>query len=217
MKYFYAWGLLFFLPFAIYTYIKANKEERLKMIVSGIGFGMMSIVFDYLFFDYWKPVFLIDCFHFEDFLYGFIFAGILPAIHNIFGNRMVKGKYGFNIKLAILFWLILLNIFGLVVYVFEISYIYALSLTPFVIGIISCIMVKGNIKDVLITTLVSVLITFFAYSCILLIYPSVFVDNYLLDNLSGVIILGIPLEEYLFAIGIGVGTTYTYEAVFKLK
>ena len=93
MEYFYFWGLFFVLPFTIFAYIKCSKEERIKMIISGIGFGIMSVVFDYIFLNYWTPKYLIDNIHVEDFLYGFLFAGTLTSMHNIFGNKRMNGKY----------------------------------------------------------------------------------------------------------------------------
>ena len=56
MEYFYSWGLLFVLPFTIFAYIKSIKNIRIKMIISGIGFGILSIIFaDDVFFTYWAP------------------------------------------------------------------------------------------------------------------------------------------------------------------
>ena len=217
MEYFYSWGLLFVLPFTIYAYFKATKEERIKMIVSGLGFGIMSVLFDYIFQDYWSPKYLIDNIHIEDFLYGFLFAGILPAIHNIIRNKRMKGKYILDIKLTILYVLILLFVFYLIVKVFNINYIYALSLTPLIIGIISYIKVKGELKDIFITVIASLLITIIVYNIILLIYPEAIDFHFILNNISGYKLIGVPIEEWLFAICLGVGCTYTYEAVFGLE
>ena len=74
MEYFYSWGLLFVLPFTIYFYIKNDKSIRIKMMVSGLGFGIMAVCFSYIYFNYWNPTYLITNFHIEDFLYGFLFS-----------------------------------------------------------------------------------------------------------------------------------------------
>lgn len=217
MEYFYSWGLLFVLPFTIYAYYKSTKEERIKMIISGIGFGIMSVLFDYIFVDYWKPKYLIDNIHLEDFFYGFLFAGILPSIHNIIRKKRMKGKLRLNIGLSILYILILLLVFYLTVETFNLNYIYALSLTPLIIGIISYIKVKGELKDILITSFASILITIVVYNIILFIYPDAIDFHFILNNISGFKLIGVPIEEWLFAICLGVGCTYTYEAVFSLE
>ena len=111
MEYFYSWGLLFVLPFTLFAYLKSSKEVRIKMLISGIGFGIMAIFFDYVFLDYWSPKYLIDKIRIEDFLYGFLFAGILTSVHNIFRNKKMKGKFRINYKLAISYVSILLFVF----------------------------------------------------------------------------------------------------------
>lgn len=217
MEYFYSWGLLFVLPFTVFCYIKSKNRERMKMIVSGIGFGIMSVLFSYIFLDYWTPKYLIPVIHFEDFFYGFLFAGILPGIHNIIRKTKMIGKIKLNIKLAILYILILLGIFFIIVDILEINHIYALSLTPLIIGIVSFIKVKGNFIDVLITIVASLFITILVYNIILLIYPGVIDLHFMLNNVSGLKFIGVPIEEWLFAVCLGVGCTYTYEALFDLK
>ena len=217
MEYFYAYGLLFVLPFTIFAYIKSDQRLRIKMIISGIGFGILSLIFDYIYSDYWHPVYLIKDIHLEDFLYGFFFAGILPAMHNIFTKKKLEGKMKINLKLSILYTLILLSTFGIVVYILKINYIYALSIVPLIIGIISYIKVNGNIKDILITVIASVLITLFAYTMILVIYPNAIDFHFIMENISNIKIINIPLEELVFAICLGVGCAYTYDAGFNLK
>lgn len=217
MEYFYSWGLLFVLPFTIFAYIKCSKEERIKMLISGIGFGIMAVVFDYMFLNYWTPRYLINSFHVEDFLYGFLFAGILTSMHNIFRRKRMKGNFKINFKLIGLYVITLLLVFHLIVGILKWNYIYALSLTPLIIGIISFIKVKGEIVDVLITVGSSLFITILVYNIILLIYPDAIDLHFLLENISGIKFIRVPIEEWLFAICLGVGCTYTYEAVFNLK
>lgn len=217
MEYFYSWGLLFVLPFTVFAYLKGTRKLRLKMIISGIGFGVMAVVFDYMFLNYWTPKYLIENVHIEDFLYGFLFAGILTSMHNIFRKKEMEGKLRIDFKLVFAYILILMLVFYVIVSILHLNYIYALSLTPLIIGIISFVKVKGDYKDVLITVGCSIFITIFVYNIILLIYPGAIDFHFMLDNISGLKFLKVPLEEWLFAICLGVGCTYTYEAVFNLK
>ena len=161
MEYFYAYGLLFILPFTIFAFIKADKRERIKMFLTGSGFGLMAVVFDYMYTDYWHPIYLINSFHFEDYLYGLFFGGMLTVIHNLYRKKSVQGKMGFDIKLGITYCLLLLIIFYVTVNVLKLNYIYALCLVPLIVGIISYIKVKGNIKDVLVTVIFALSVTIF--------------------------------------------------------
>ena len=215
MEYFYSWGLLFVLPFTIFAYIKSNKDERIKMIISGIGFGILSIIFaDDVFASYWKPKYLIEGIYLEDFMYGFLFAGILTGAHNILRKKNMIGKFKINFKLIILYVLILIITFLIMGNLLKLNYIYPLSVTPLIIGIISWIRVKGNIIDVLLTICSSVFITILVYNIILFIYPEAISNHFVLNSLT---ILRVPITEWLFAICLGVGCTYTYEAVFNYK
>ena len=215
MKYFYSWGLLFVLPFTIYAYIKADKNVRLKMMIFGSIFGLMAVIFDYMYLNYWNPVYLFDNFHFEDFMYGFLFAGILPGINNIFGRYKMKGKLKANYILGFIYIFLIVAIFYLITVILKCNYIYALSLAPLIIGIISYIKVKGKITDILVTIIASLTITILVYNIILIIYPRAINNHFFIQNISGIIILNIPIEEILFAICLAVGCTYTYEAVFN--
>lgn len=218
MEYFYSWGLLFVLPFTLYAYIKATKEEKIKMIISGIGFGILSIIFaDDAFLSYWEPKYLIDGVYIEDFLYGFLFAGILPAVHNILRKKKMEGKFKIDYKLIIAYILIIVLVFYIMVDTLKLNCIYALAVAPLIIGIISYLKVKGEFIDILITVGCAIFITVLVYNIIIWIYPGAIDEHFMLSHVSGMKLLRVPLEEWLFAICLGIGSTYTYEAVFNLK
>ena len=217
MQYFYSWGLLFVLPFTIFCYVKSKKRVIMKMIISGIGFGIISIILSYLFLDYWTPKYLISNIHLEDFFYGFLFAGILPSIHNLIKKNSMVGKIKLDIKLVIIYILTLTVIFFTIINILHLNSIYAFSVTPLIIGIISFIKVKGKIMDLLYTVAASLFITALVYNIILFIYPAAIDLHFMLNNVSGLKFIRVPLEEWLFAFCLGVGCTYTYEALFNLN
>lgn len=217
MKYFYGLGLIIILPFTILIYLKAHNSIKIKMLVSGFGFGLLSLILSYIFKDYWKPTYLFNNIHIEDFIYGFLFAGILPGVKDIINNTKLDNKYKINLYLSLLYILILLSFFLIFTTLLKINNIYIMALIPFIIGIISLLKVKGKVINVFYTIIVSLLITIIYYELLILIYPSVIDNLFLLNNVSGIKIINIPLEELLFSIGIGTGCTYTYEAIFSLK
>lgn len=63
----------------------------------------------------------------------------------------------------------------------------------------------------ILSALVSVVITFFIIKILILIDPFVIEKIWMLENLSGIIIWGIPLEEYAFAASLGFGASFFYE------
>lgn len=228
MKYFYTWWLAFIIPFTIFFYIIAKPAERKKMIGYGFVFGAFAVIFDYVCtLDYFTPNYLISWFHFEDFLYGFAFAGILPSVHlilrgkdvtkNMNNNKFLGGKKG-NIKVVALYVAIVLATFYITVILLNMNTIYWLCFSSLIIGIYDCTKVKGDIKDVLITIFVALLITLTAYNLMLEVYLDAFKNHWLLNNLSGVNIFRVPIEEWMFAICLAIGCTYNCEvALIKPK
>lgn len=217
MKYFYAWGLLFVIPFTVLWYIGCGRRERIKMLISGIGFGIFSVTLGCFDVDYWNPAHLVPSVPLEDFFYGFLFAGILPGSYNLFRKKPMKGKLNLNWMLCIVYTILLLVVFCVVIGGLHWNSIYAFSITPLLVGIISYIRVKGEWIDAVITVAISLFITVFVYNLILFIYPNAIDVHFLCETVSGIRILRVPLEEWLFAFCLGIGCTYTYEALFNLK
>lgn len=139
---------------------------------------------------------------------------MLTAAHNILRKKHMKGKFKINFILIIEYFLILIVTFLIMSNLLRLNYIYPLSVTPLIIGIISWIKVKGNLVDVLETVASLIFITILVYNIIIFIYPEAISNHFALNVLT---ILRVPITEWLFAICLGVGCTYTYEAVFNLK
>jgi len=93
-QYFYFIGVTLFLPIWIVLFL--NKERRKDMLLLGLIAGVLAIFFGYYYanIDYWKPVYIIKNFLFEDFYYGFIFGGISSEIYELVFNKR-NSKDGF--------------------------------------------------------------------------------------------------------------------------
>ena len=142
-----------------------------------------------------------------------MFAGLLPVIHTIFSKNESERQKMLVIKdmnaLLIAFDVIItIPGFAICILVFKLNTIYTMILLPLIIGVVHFIYEKGKIKDVLFTVAVSLFITVFAYNMIILIYPDVINNHFLLSNVTGIKILRVPLEEWLFSITLGIGSTY---------
>ena len=222
MEYFYAWGQLFVLPFTIFFYIKANKAERLKMVLYGLAFGILSVLLSYWsLIDYYQPKYIFPFFHFEDFTYGFCFAGILPSVHTVLSKKSKTTTEKFSLKnfnLLVVFANILIVVLGLILGIvfFKLNTIYVFIIIPMVIGLMSYIIADGRgMQDVLITVGVALFITVIVYNIIITIYPDVISIHFLLENVSSIKLLRVPIEEWLFAASLAFGCTYNYEAALK--
>lgn len=62
-------------------------------------------------------------------------------------------------------------------------------------------------------SLTAVALTFVVFKLLLIIEPTAIQEIWMIENLSGVLIGGIPIEEYIFAAALGFGTPFFYEIV----
>ncbi len=208
----YLWGSLLLIPFWLYTFIKSEKDSRKEIIICGILFGIAAVYIGekYALHDYWQPNYLFSFFHFEDFLYGFFFGGIAAEIGQVVlkykDEKRSEGRYLY----FILFLVITIITFQVIEFL-EINSIYLHIIPPFIIGLICILIDKNNFNVALVSGLLALLITIIFQNIILLIYPEVFSDVWLLENLSGLFFLRIPIEELLFGFSLGFGASCFYE------
>lgn len=217
---FYLFGIILILP--IWMYIIAKyPESRRDMIYSGVVFGIMSVIIARLYSnnDYWNPPYLLgEVYNFEDFLYGFIFGGIATEIDDVVFNVVQKKESGRPLYLwGISFILITIVSFFITTNLLGLKSIFAHIVPPLIVG--SIISFKRN--DLFIPSLRAGLIltnlVFLWFRLLLFIDPNLIERFWLLDNLIGIFIFKIPLEELLFAFALGFGASNAYEFGFKMR
>ena len=216
----YLWASLLLVPFWLWMFFKKGVCKKDMVILGGL-FGLASVVIGmaYSNLDYWHPPYIFNnTLHIEDFIYGFLFGGITAEIYNFFGfkdkpSKNPKANYNF----VFLFFIITFLCFEILVDILKFNSIVALIVPPILIGLIVVILRKDFAKPALLSGLTILLFTFFWQQIILFIYPSAIVDFWCLQNLSGFMILGIPIEELLFAFALGFGASCCYEFVFNYK
>ena len=214
----YFFGVLIVVPIWLYFFLK-NKDSRKEMLISGITFGVMSVVLAKYFclLDYYKPSYLIDGFLLEDFLYGFFLGGLSSEIGQLVlgkkDKKVRKPKYSyFLIFLIITFLTIFLSI-----YVFKINSIYAITIPPFLIGIITVLVNKKFLKVSIVSALIVLIITLLVYNIVLLFYPDLFIQELYIEHITKASFLNVPLPEILFALALGFGASSYHELIFGFE
>jgi len=212
----YLWGLLPLLPLWLYGFIK-NKESRIEMILCGIIFGFAAVAIGYVYAtkDYWSPPYIFNNFlHIEDFIYGFLFGGIASEIFEIILRiKSVKKDQRPRKNLIIIFSLITLSCFVLFVNILNWNSIVAHIVPPLCVGIFCWVYRRDFIIPTMLSGIFLLIITFIWQSIVLLIYPNAIIDIWLLENLSGIFVNGIPIEELIFAFSLGFGASCFYELI----
>ena len=223
-QYAYLFGnLLILFPLWLFLFLHRKDLRKEILIVSlliGIG-GPLSELW-YLR-DYWQP----ETFNgwpigIEDFLFGFFIGGIASSIYEeLFGkshSKRIDRKHHLSwfIIPVIGFSIFVLN---LLIFVFGVNSIYA----SIVVFVTLALLILYFRHDLLIDSLMSGLlvgvIMFFGYLLFLTIFPEAIHRWWILQNISGILILGVPLEELLWAFGWGMvgGPMYEFFAGLKFK
>jgi len=213
---FYLWGALLLLPLWLYGFIK-NKDSRKEILICGVFFGFAAIAIGYFYsnIDYWDPPFIFNnIFHLEDFLYGLIVGGLSAEIFEIIlGYKSVQTKRKKMWILIPIFYITTFLCFYIIVDILGINSIWALIVAPIIVGIFSMILRKDFIIPTIVSGIIIMIITFLWQKLIIFIYPTAITDYWSLENMSGYMISGVPLEELLFGFALGFGASSFYELI----
>lgn len=173
--------------------------------------------------DYWRPEFFYNFpIRIEDFLFGFFIGGIASnAYEVIFDRQFAKSR---NRKINWL-WLIVptILVFAVILRFFinnvGVNSIYASVIGFLFIAFIIIILRRDLIFSALASSLVIGFSMLVMYLIIMLFFPAIFERWWMLQNLSDVYILNIPIEEILWGMGWGMvcGPMYEFFAGIKYK
>ena len=208
------------LPLWVFLFVY-RKDLRKEILISSALIGILAPL--------WSPWFIKDYWHPEslnfwrlgagDFMYGFFFGGIANVIYEeIFGKHYAKRK---NRKHHWSWFILPFAALGVLVFnipvLLGINSIYA-AITTFVV--LSSVMVYFR-RDLLIDTLMSGvlvgLITLLGYVLFLALFPGIVHAWWKLSNLSGIFVMGVPIEELLWAFGLGMVAGPFYEFFMGLR
>ena len=214
----YLWGSLLLIPLWLAIYIKQpSTNTRYEMLIIGLVFGAASVIIALLYSldDYWHPPYIFGKWlPIEDLLYGFIFGGITSEFYEfVFRPKEVKERLVKRRFLGFVFLAVMVIGMFLMVSVLKINSLTAMVIVALFIGIATVIIRKDLFIPALLSGILIVLLQFLWYWIILAICPSIFSDYWKMENLSGIMILKIPLEEVAFAFALGFGAAHVYEMI----
>lgn len=196
-----AWLLLFL-----------NKPYRREMLVMSLFFAPFAFLDFWFLQDYWSPRTLFGtAFGLETFLFAFLVGGIGAVIYEEFrGLKLVRTKREpswilTGSSLLLLFDFLILRVF------IGINSMYAVYVVFIFCAIFMYTVRRDQAVNLLASGLLSGIVGFFLYLIYLYFYPDVIRVWWRLENLSGILIAGIPLEELLFAFGFGMVAGPLYE------
>lgn len=222
-KYAYLLGNLFLLlpVWAVLFWLRPDKRKEMLIVSLLTGFaGPLSELW-YLQ-DYWNP----ETFNgwpigFEDYLFGFGIGGIASVAYEVFSRRYYMRKkdhrykwLSFLLPVSIAF-LALFN----VLFFSGINSIYASIIAFLAVAAVFIFFRPDLARDALLSGLVMGLLMFLGYMFFLAVFPEAIERFWQLKNLSGVLVRGVPIEELLWAFGLGMimGPAYEFFTGRRLK
>lgn len=163
--------------------------------------------------DYWHPQYLVNIFGFgiEDLLFAFLIGGIGVVIYeDLFIKRMRRGKREHSEFIAIL-GLISLLIVVVLTFSLKINSIYATSIVMILMAIIIITKRHDLLKNAFANGILVSLVMFIFYFIWTRIFPNIIQSWWDLNNISGIIFFGAPLEELLWGFAWGFLACPLYE------
>ena len=222
-QYAYLLGSILFLPVWLFLYFR-RKDLRKKMIVMSFLLGFVGPLTESFFIkDYWRPFTITNTsIGIEDYIFVFLFSGIACVLYEeIFGKKLSSRKnrnHHWALFFAFLAGISFLSFFFFLLYV-GINSIYASFISCIILGISFLIFRKDLWIDAIASGFLCGGLFLVFYVLFIQIYPDLFQRMWLLHNLSGYFIYKVPIEEILWAFGVGfiVGPMYEFYAGLTVK
>lgn len=208
-------GIFYLVIWLAFYFLRRDLREQ--MLVAGlflVGTAPINVIWHG---DYWHPPYVFgNAFPFEDFFWRFAFAGVVAIAYElVFGKRLrmteQRSVRAMGFTLLKLFLLIIAPL-ALLSNVFGVNSIYAIS-----VGLVLVILYMLSerpdlLRDALWSGFFSFLFVFVFYVAWQYPYPDVFAKFWKIDAISGVKVIGIPIEElvWFFLAGAFIGPLYEF-------
>ena len=197
--------------------LRADLRKAILFISTiGLFFGISGHYF--FTYNYWVPNYLFPKpFFAEDWLFGLTIAGISASIYKfVTKNKFKNGgpKHYWQIPALFFGGVLSLLIFNVEL---GINSIYVASLYLLFCGLVVLISRKDLLSNAFWSGLLTVFATIMFYFVALRFDNSFVALHWKFNQLSRIIIVGIPLEEYLFAFSWGFIASCVYEYIFGFK
>lgn len=203
-QYYYLWSISLLLPLWFFLFIKMNRT-RTEMIYMGILLGTSALGLDRYcsFYDYWHPPTFLKQVNIESFFYGFFWGGIASKLYELIHRKEIAVRaYADNTLVLV----IVFSSFFLYVLLLGFFQMNSVRLYVSIMLLWTALLLIKNRRFAQVSILSGLLvipINVAWYALILLIFPTAINDIWLTGKLSGVYLLGVPIEEHLYIFSLG--------------
>lgn len=217
------WSLLLFLVWVGTYYSLENKQSKKKMLVMSLWTSLLGFTEPLFVPAYWSPPSLFDLamrtgFDIESLIFAFSIGGIVVIVYDrIFHLKQglvdVREKRKSRHKYHLLALLSAPTIFIVLLLFTTINPIYSAFISLIGGGIATWYCRPDLKKKMLVSAFLFLGIYFVYFLTLILMYPGYVDSVWNISDISGVLILGIPIEELMFAFGLGFFWSSVYEHV----
>ncbi|OGE78018.1 MAG: hypothetical protein A2751_06040 [Candidatus Doudnabacteria bacterium RIFCSPHIGHO2_01_FULL_46_14] len=217
------WSLILLLIWAIIYFSLRSKESKKEMLVVSLWTSLLGLTEPLFVPEYWSPPSLFDLalrtgFDIESLLFAFGVGGLVVVLYErIFRikHETIPLSSRHSARHHYHFWAITSTpvIFIVLLFATSLNPIYT-SAIALVLGGFATWYCRPDLKKKMITSAFIFLgLYFFYFLTLIAIYPGYVENVWNLKAISGVLVAGVPLEELMFAFGVGFLWSSMYEHI----
>lgn len=203
IKYTYLFGAsLFLIPWILICI--ARKDLRRLSIQVGLLFTVLGLITGYFWLtkDWWKPYTITNTVvGVEDIILGFGSGGLAACLYlSLFKKKLVEStKVDKNKRIFLLGLIIAFNL-ALFAFLFNLNITSFLSASIIMISASGMLLIwkRELILPALINGALMTILVVPIYLIMMFLTPTVIERTWLVDNLSGICLLKVPIEDYIF-------------------
>lgn len=219
----FIWSSILFGGWLVIYFSLRSRESRKEMLRVSAWTSLLGLTEPIFVPAYWNPPSLFDLaqkthFDLESFIFSFALGGIafviyewfFPARHErISAAEMYSPRHRYHLWALFSAPIIFLTL----LIVTSINPIHATTITLFSGGLLTWYCRPDLKKRMLVSALIFLTVYFAWFLILVALYPGYVEKVWNLEAISGILIAGIPLEELLFALGVGFLWSSIYEHV----
>lgn len=167
--------------------------------------------------DWWHPNFIFSSAYIkiEDLIFGFSLLGIISSVYSILKSKDIKlsESKSFTLMQKVIIIIVVFSIFLGLFYIFNLNSFWS-SVMGASLGALVIFVKRPKFLKYAIMTGIFVLIIFTpVYMLSLYINPNFIKNEWMLNKLSGVMLLNVPIEEYIWYFFAGLGISALQEGL----
>lgn len=227
----YAWfigSLIFLLIWGVVYLLLRKKSSRKEMLQVSFWTSLLGLTEPIFVPEYWNPPSLFDLaqkigFDIESLIFAFAIGGISAVIYELLAKSFIHVKMNVmqrqhsRHKFHLFALLSAPIIFSILYLVTDLNPIYSTTIALFMGGVFT-LYCRFDLKKKMITSGFIFLILYYLFFIgFVKIYPTYVQEVWNMQDISGVLVSGVPLEELLFAFSLGFLWSGIYEHINWLK